>query len=73
VASVTQPTNGASIVATGSDIGKVRYTPNPNFFGSDSFTYTISDSNAGTATATVTITVTAVKDAPVATSQSVTA
>ncbi|MET1414786.1 Ig-like domain-containing protein [Roseibium sp. HPY-6] len=33
------------------------YTPDPGFFGTDSFTYTISDGNGGTATATATVTV----------------
>ena len=42
------------------------YTPNANFFGTDSFTYTISDGNGGTDTATVTVTVTEVNDAPTA-------
>ena len=44
----------------------VSYTPNANYFGSDSFTYTIGDGNGGSATATVTITVTSVNDNPVA-------
>ena len=42
----------------------VSYAPQPDFFGSDSFTYTISDGHNGSATATVTVTVTAVNDAP---------
>jgi len=42
--------------------GVVRYTPAPNFFGTDTFTYTVSDGNGGTDTATVTITVTDVPD-----------
>ncbi|NWF69391.1 MAG: tandem-95 repeat protein, partial [Chloroflexi bacterium] len=46
--------------------GNCTYTPAPNFFGSDSFTYTASDGNGGTAVATVTITVTPVNDPPVA-------
>ncbi|MEO0978545.1 MAG: Ig-like domain-containing protein, partial [Pseudomonadota bacterium] len=33
------------------------YTPDPGFFGTDSFTYTISDGNGGTATATAKVTV----------------
>jgi hypothetical protein len=41
----------------------VSYTPNANYFGSDSFTYTISD-GALTDTATVNITITNVNDAP---------
>jgi hypothetical protein len=35
----------------------VRYTPQRNYIGSDSFTYTISDGNGGTAKATVTVSV----------------
>jgi hypothetical protein len=37
----------------------VRYTPNPDYHGSDSFTYDISDGNGGVATATVNVTVNA--------------
>ena len=62
VTAVTQGTSGSvTFTATG-----VSYTPNANFFGSDSFTYTISDGNGGTATATVNVTVTNVNDDPVA-------
>lgn len=55
--------------------GSVTYTPAPNFFGTDTFTYTISDdgSPAGQATATATITVTPVNDAPTAGNDTVTA
>jgi uncharacterized delta-60 repeat protein len=42
------------------------YTPGPNYFGSDSFTYTISDGHGGSAVGTVNVTVTPVNDAPVA-------
>ena len=42
------------------------YTPDADFFGTDTFTYTISDGNGGTDTATVTVTVTNVNDDPVA-------
>ena len=48
------------------------YTPDPDYFGPDSFTYTISDGNGGTATATVAVTVTNVNDNPVATDDSAT-
>jgi hypothetical protein len=41
------------------------YTPAPNFFGQDVFTYTITDGSS-TDTAAVTVTVTPVNDAPVA-------
>ena len=47
-----------------------RYTPDANFFGTDTFTYTISDGNGGTDTATVTVTVTEVNDAPIAVNDS---
>ena len=65
VASVTQGTNGT--VTINSD-GTVKYTPNANFNGSDSFTYTLN----GGSTANVTVTVTAVDDAPVAVNDSTT-
>ncbi len=46
--------------------GGFTYTPNPNFNGTDSFTYTASDGTAVSNVATVTITVAAVNDAPIA-------
>ncbi len=42
----------------------VIYTPDANFFGTDSFTYTISDGGGATDTGTVTVEVTSVNDAP---------
>ncbi len=62
VDSVTQGTNG-TVVNNGTN---VTYTPNANFFGTDSFTYTVSDGKGGTNVATVNVTVTSVNDAPVA-------
>jgi len=64
VTAVTQGTHG-SVTITGGGTG-VSYTPAPNFFGTDSFTYTVSDGNGGTDTATVNVTITNVNDAPVA-------
>jgi VCBS repeat-containing protein len=46
--------------------GSFTYIPNPNFNGTDSFTYKANDGTADSNTVTVTITVTAVNDAPVA-------
>ena len=63
VTAVTAPSNGTAVIKTGSTT-KVTYTPNPDFNGSDSFTYTVSDGGA-TATATVTVTVNPVNDPPV--------
>jgi hypothetical protein len=54
VTAVTQPTNGA---ATINPEGAVRYTPDPSFVGTDTFTYTITDLNGATSTATVAVTV----------------
>lgn len=44
----------------------VRYTPNVNFFGSDSFSYQVSDGNNAPVAATVSVTVTPVNDLPLA-------
>jgi hypothetical protein len=62
---ITAKTDGANgaVAITGGGTA-VTYTPNANFFGSDSFTYTISDGNGGTDTATVSVTVTNVNDNP---------
>ncbi len=51
VTSTTQPLHG---VLTSSASG-LTYTPNPDYAGSDSFTYTISDGHGGSASATVNI------------------
>jgi hypothetical protein len=62
VQSVTDPPNGA-VVNNGTD---VTYTPDADFYGTDSFSYTVSDGRGGTDTAAETVTVTAVDDLPVA-------
>jgi len=59
ITSVIQPANGIVINSGTSLI----YSPNPNFFGSDSFSYT--NDVAETVPATVTITITPVDDAPI--------
>ena len=46
--------------------GSFRYTPHPDFFGADSFTYTASDGFTQSTPTTVSITVTPVNDPPVA-------
>jgi DNA/RNA endonuclease G (NUC1) len=66
VSAVTQGAHG-SVTNNGSSVS---YTPNSNFFGTDTFTYTVSDGHGGTDTATVNITVTSVNDAPVAIGES---
>jgi len=62
VTAVTQGTNGAVAITNGG--ANVSYTPNLNFFGSDSFTYTVSDGNGGSDSATVNVNVTPVNDNP---------
>ncbi len=61
VTAVGAATNGTAVL----DGGVVKYTPNGNFFGSDSFTYVVSDGH-GTATATVNVTIENANDDPVA-------
>jgi len=51
----------------------VTYTPNPNYYGPDSFTFSVNDGTVDGDVATVSITVTPVNDAPAALSQDMTA
>ncbi|MBX9246366.1 tandem-95 repeat protein [Actinotalea ferrariae] len=53
VASVTQPSHGATVVQVD---GTVRYTPAAGWAGVDTFTYVLSDGRGLTDTATVTVT-----------------
>ena len=62
IISTTQPRDGVIIPSA---TGSIRYIPNANFFGTDSFTYTITD-GISISSATVSITVNPVNDAPVA-------
>ncbi len=68
--SVGQGTNG-SVFDNGD--GTVKYTPDADFNGSDSFTYAVGDGNGGFDTATVTVNVNPQPDAPVAMDDSATA
>ncbi|HGE69867.1 TPA: tandem-95 repeat protein, partial [Candidatus Poribacteria bacterium] len=49
----------------------LKYTPNPNFFGTDSFDFVVNDGKVDSQSATVTITIVGVNDPPIANSQSV--
>lgn len=44
--------------------GTITYTPDPDFFGTDTFVYTLGDSQGGTDEATVTVVVAPVSDPP---------
>ncbi len=51
--------------------GTITYTPNANYYGSDSFTYSIIDSDGGVTEKTITLTIVSVNDNPVATIDSI--
>ena len=63
---VDQATDGTA----SADGGNLKYDPNANFNGSDSFTYRASDGIANSEAATVDVKVNAVNDAPVAKEES---
>lgn len=69
--SVTQASAQNGSVSVGSD-QVLLYTPDANYFGSDTVSYTVSDGEGGNVVATVAITVTAVNDNPVAAADSAT-
>jgi len=63
VTGVTPPAHGSAAFDPASP-RSIRYTPNANFNGSDTFTYSITDGRGGSDSADVRLTVTAVNDAP---------
>ncbi len=65
---ITPPANGTLSGAPPS----VTYTPNPNYVGSDSFTFKANDGTADSNTATVSITVAVTNTPPIANNQAVT-
>ena len=65
----TPPTKGTTTVLADNS---VRYTPNPNAVGTDTFRYTVTDLDGDTATATVTVTITPVNDVPAGVADSAT-
>jgi VCBS repeat-containing protein len=61
---VSAPAHGSLVLnADGSYV----YTPQSNYYGSDSFTYRVNDTDGGTATAVVSLTITQVDHAPTST------
>jgi len=58
----SNPTNGTATI--NSATGKINYTPNDNFAGTDTLTVSVSDGNGGTAEKTVTLNIEAVNDLP---------
>ena len=65
---VKEPSKG-SLSKLDQRTGKVRYTPEENENGTDTFTFTVSDGKATSAEATVTVRLEAVNDAPAADGQ----
>ena len=68
---VDQPING-TLSGNYGTTGKVTYTPNANYNGSDSFTFKVNDGTADSEAKTISLTVTPVEDAPVANAESFT-
>ncbi len=64
IAEVGEPSSGSVDVDVAT--GAVTYTPNPDFWGSDEFTYTVVDPDGAQSTATVLVRVEPVNDPPVA-------
>ena len=59
VGAISDPAHGTAVLAGGN---AVAYTPDPNFNGTDSFTYEAVDPTGTSSTATVTVTVSPVDD-----------
>jgi VCBS repeat-containing protein len=59
----SNPANGSVVVNAN---GTITYTPDADFFGTDSFQYIVTDAAGASSIATATVTVRAVNDAPVA-------
>ncbi len=64
ITGVGQALHGQARVTEG--LGSIIYTPDPNFYGEDHFSYTVTDELGAKSTEEITITVTPVNDAPVA-------
>lgn len=67
VTSVGNPPNGSASINPDDTI---RYEPDSNYNGNDSFSYTVSDGNGGSDSANVSMTINPVNDLPVATDDS---
>lgn len=68
ITSLTTPAQGAATVNLDNTI---TYSPNANYYGTDSFSYSVVDSQGGTATAIVNVTIDPVNDSPEAADDSV--
>ncbi len=64
----TLPTDGTAFI---SETGNITYTPNDDFFGTDSFDITVTDGNSAAVSTTVSVEITPIQDAPTAQDDSV--
>ena len=62
--SLTSATAANGLVSMNLNDGSLTYTPDANFYGSDTILYSISDAHGGSSTATVSVTVNAVNFSP---------
>ncbi|MBI3880831.1 MAG: tandem-95 repeat protein, partial [Verrucomicrobia bacterium] len=69
---VVKPTDAGSLTIFTTNVGTITYTPLPNFFGTDSFTFSVSDGQLTSAVATVSLIITNVNDPPVVSNRSLT-
>jgi cyclophilin family peptidyl-prolyl cis-trans isomerase len=60
------PLSSGGTATISADQKSIRYTPAPDFNGSESFSYTAKDQNGAESTSTVSVQVTAINDSPVA-------
>jgi Bacterial Ig domain len=63
ITALTQPLQGTAVISSSSNI---RYTPDPDFYGEDSFSYTVTDSTGKDGTGNITVDVVPVNDPPLA-------
>ncbi len=70
---ISGPTNGGlgPIIPLSPVSTKVTYTPNADYFGTDSFTFNTNDGTIDSDTATISITINPINDAPIANDDSV--
>lgn len=68
ITAITPAANGTAAIL----FNEISYAPNPDFFGTDTFTYTVTDNVGLSAVATVTVTVSSVPDFPLAFSDTAT-
>ena len=63
---ITAVSDGAHGTTTSNGDGTITYTPDPDFFGTDTYTYTIEDNDGSADSAVVSVTVFPVSDPPIA-------